>query len=120
MARRTNLAALAVAAVTFLWTGQTFGGECIDGQYCNEPCPAENSCIDKSDCAPGQTCEPDCLPSQCWCDQATGEWACTDDCAGLCVGEPIPTVSEWGVIVITLLFLTAGSLLFMRRRRLAA
>ena len=34
--------------------------------------------------------------------------------------EPIPTVSEWGLIVLTLLLLTAGTVVLGRRRRAAA
>jgi hypothetical protein len=29
--------------------------------------------------------------------------------------DPVPTISEWGVAVMTLLLLTAGTLVFMRR-----
>ena len=32
--------------------------------------------------------------------------------------EPIPTVSEWGLIVMTLLLLVAGTIIFARRRKL--
>ncbi len=43
--------------------------------------------------------------------------SCEMDC-GPC--EPaIPTVSEWGLIVMTLLALTAGTIVFGRRRRAA-
>ncbi|MBU0718755.1 MAG: hypothetical protein KJ749_10940, partial [Planctomycetes bacterium] len=31
-------------------------------------------------------------------------------------GEPIPAVSGWGLIATTLLFLTAGTLVYARRR----
>ncbi|MCK4343101.1 MAG: IPTL-CTERM sorting domain-containing protein [Phycisphaerae bacterium] len=34
--------------------------------------------------------------------------------------ESIPTVSEWGLIVMTLLLLTAGTVVFGRQRRPAA
>lgn len=34
--------------------------------------------------------------------------------------QPIPTVSEWGVIAMTLLVLTAGTLVFMRRHAVRA
>ena len=37
-----------------------------------------------------------------------------------CTGEAIPTVSEWGLIVLTLLGMTAGTVMFGRRRRPAA
>jgi len=41
--------------------------------------------------------------------------SCEMDC-GPC--QPaIPTVSEWGLIVMTLLALTAGTIVFARRRR---
>lgn len=32
-------------------------------------------------------------------------------------GDPIPTVSEWGLVALTLLLLTAGTLVFVRRLR---
>ena len=42
------------------------------------------------------------------------------DLAFVITGDPflIPTVSEWGLIVMTVLFLTAGTIVFGRRRRL--
>jgi hypothetical protein len=39
--------------------------------------------------------------------------------ATLVGGDVIPTVSEWGLIIITLLLLTAGSIVFGRRRPMA-
>ena len=47
------------------------------------------------------------------------------DLAFVITGEPpapppIPTVSEWGLIIMTLLLLTAGTVVFARRRRPAA
>jgi hypothetical protein len=36
------------------------------------------------------------------------------------VMEPIPAVSQWGLVVLTLLTLTAGTLVFSRRRIAAA
>ncbi len=41
--------------------------------------------------------------------------SCEMDC-GPCLA-PVPTVSEWGLIVMTLLALTAGTIVFARRRR---
>ncbi len=67
-------------------------GSCNFGETC-ESCP--------EDC----TCEEDCP-----CEE--GE-ACVD---GECVNI-IPTVSEWALIVMTLLALTAGTIVFARRRR---
>ena len=43
---------------------------------------------------------------------------CSDDCK-VAVGFPIPAASEWGMIVITLLLLTAITVVFGRRRRAA-
>ena len=37
-----------------------------------------------------------------------------------CIETPIPTVSEWGMVAMTLLVLTAGTLVFMRRRPVQA
>ena len=42
-----------------------------------------------------------------------------DGCNAKCQIEiPIPTVSEWGLIVMVLLLLTVGSIIFSRRRQL--
>lgn len=42
---------------------------------------------------------------------------CPDDCAGGCEeGVCIPTISEWGMVVMGLLLLTAGTLVWHRRR----
>jgi hypothetical protein len=35
-------------------------------------------------------------------------------------GEAVPTVSEWGMVVMALLFLTAGTLVFLRRQAVQA
>jgi hypothetical protein len=45
---------------------------------------------------------------------ATAAWAWE------CCSPTIPTVSEWGLIVLTLLLLTAGGIVIARRRRSAA
>lgn len=42
-----------------------------------------------------------------------------DDGINDCLGPPIPTVSEWGVIVLTVLVLTVGTIVFGRPRRRA-
>ena len=57
------------------------------GGACDSPNPA--GCTADSECADGQLCtvDPDqCLPSSCFCDEASGVWACTEDCGGgVCV-----------------------------------
>jgi hypothetical protein len=83
--------------------------------------PGENSCNCPQDCgAPpshevaGSTCA-DGLDND--CDKATD---CVDaDCATdatACPSGQIPAVSEWGLVVLALLTLTAGTLVVMRRR----
>ena len=46
------------------------------------------------------------------CEAGEDSETCPADCA-----DAIPTVSEWGLIVMTLLLLTAGTIVFGRRRR---
>ncbi len=65
-----------------------------------------------------------CEGPVCGDNVAEGGEACdgTDDdaCPGECQADctcPIPTVSEWGLIVMVLLALTAGTIVFARRRR---
>ena len=49
--------------------------------------------------------------------------ACNDGIIGgaveLIVADPVPAVSEWGMVAMTLLVLTAGSLVLARRRRVS-
>lgn len=40
-------------------------------------------------------------------------------CASNPCGTPVPTVSEWSLIIMTVLAFTAGTILFSRRRRAA-
>ena len=62
------------------------------------------------------------------CDDAGGEpsewsYVCQGDDDGNGIddaceaGPPIPTVSEWGLVAMTLVVLTAGTLVFMRHRQ---
>ncbi len=55
------------------------------------------------------------------CD-GTDDAACPGDCLSDCTCGPagIPTVSEWGLMVMTLLALTAGTIVFGRRCRSVA
>jgi len=45
------------------------------------------------------------------------ELAVPIECAAVGGPAPIPTVSEWGLIIMTLLALTAGTIVFARRRK---
>ena len=53
--------------------------------------------------------------------KTSGGGRCDEQCYGMTPpGQGIPTVSEWGLIVMTLLLLTAGTVVLGRRRRAAA
>ncbi len=74
--------------------------------------PFEHGCACGFDCGP---CEPICGDGA--CSESENECNCPSDCGTECVVSPVPTVSEWGLIVMTLLLLTAGTIVFGRRRR---
>jgi hypothetical protein len=92
--------------------------ECEPGQFCDEDLNACVECTIDADCDDGEFCNgaefcvsnactsgPDaCLPGQ-TCDEGTDE----------CLGQGIPTVSQWGMLAMALLVLTAGTLVLMRR-----
>ncbi len=71
---------------------------CDDGVFCNgvETCNPQASCIEGA--AP---CDPDSET----CDEAKHE----------CVPIAIPTVGEWGLVMLTLLLLTFAKLAFGRK-----
>ncbi len=82
----------------------TIDCQCDDGEFCNgdETCDT-GSCIagtpadDGTPCGDGNECH-----------------------GGVCLPPDIPTVSEWGLIVMTLLLLTSGTLVVRHRRSVAA
>lgn len=59
---------------------------------CSAPNPAEGSCTTNANCKDGETCQQSaltvCIPSQCSCDAATGEWGCSKDCGNQRCGAP--------------------------------
>ncbi|MCH8964389.1 MAG: hypothetical protein IIB58_05475, partial [Planctomycetes bacterium] len=67
-------------------------GFCDNEAACTSPCPAFGACQTDSDCGPGGTCLPGCIPSQCTCD-ANNNWICTDDCNGQCAA--VPNQNHW-------------------------
>ncbi len=72
--------------------------ECDDGLFCSgtETCD-QNTCVEGTDpCQQNETCDED-----------------NDQCI---TGE-IPTLTEWGAVLMTLLLLTAGTIVFARRRQ---
>jgi len=75
---------------------------CGDGLYCN----GNETCTEPAGCTPGT---PPCNPSTEICDEAT------DTCAP----AAIPTVSEWGLAIMSLLLLVGLKMYFGRREALA-
>ncbi len=49
-------------------------------------------------------------------DGSHGAWDESDDRFDVSKGDTLPTVSEWGMMVMTLLTLTAGSMVFRQHR----
>ena len=88
--------------------GGTFQGTCA---ICNAH--VAGAC-----CLPDQTCQDGLTPSECDAQKGTHQGGCTE-----CTGEPgecptpIPTVSEWGVVVMSLLVLGCGTIILGQRRR---
>ena len=64
-------------------------------------------------CDDGNTDDGDGCSATCTVEAG---WECTGE-PSVCVPASIPTVSEWGLIVMSLLVLTAGTLVYTRRRR---
>ncbi len=86
---RVWLSVLAGLYVTLLVAPAPASGDCVGGEACEQPCPAENSCYTDAECRPGMVCQPwgpnmPCRPSACACDPTEGLWKCTADCAGQC------------------------------------
>lgn len=74
-------------------------------------------------CLPNETCEDGMALAECAAQNGTDWGGCT-----VCTGEPgecsapapIPAVSEWGVIVLTLLILVGGTIIVGQRGRVGA
>jgi hypothetical protein len=94
--------------------------------YCSTPCPSQ-TCYDNDDCEPGFSCVPygtipgmGCTPGSCNCDDE-GIWWCTGDCAPICVADTmlVPAASPWGVALLALLVLSAGTGLILAHRKVS-
>ena len=96
---------------------------------CDDPVPpgCEGMCMDCVDLCPLSPIK--CAPGICGCDRldegdadGDGVLDCVDECPGVndaifapgCQGA-IPTVSEWGLVILALLLLVAGKVYFGRR-----
>jgi len=104
---------------TGVCTDAVVQGECVGDQriwnedmLCDDLDPLctehTGACCD-SDAFGG--CTDDTISSQCVCP--TCEWSKGSDCTELeCNVTPIPTVGEWGLVVLTLLLLTVAKVAF--------
>jgi len=97
----------------------TLNVTCVSGCG-NGTCDAgENPCNCAADCGiqqlPESTCDDD-IDNDC-----DGLADCDDtDCASEPICLFVPTVSQWGLLVLTILLITAGTIVFARRRSAAA
>ena len=100
-------------AICCLFTGGTPQGA---GSTCDSnPCLSNGAC-----CDPAQgLCVNDVASGDC---EIPLEFHAGQDCLDVaCILiPPVPTVSEWSLIIMTVLAFTAGTILFGRRRRAAA
>jgi cysteine-rich repeat protein len=71
-------------------------------------------CEETEACDDGNPDDGDGCSSTCIIEDG---WDCTGE-PSVCMPSGIPTVSEWGMVVMTLLVLTAGTLVLAGRRRL--
>lgn len=72
-------------------------------------------------CSPGDACGCQEAVTKLECVGLQGSFFQGEICADVCVdGICIPTMSEWGLVAMTLLVLTAGTIVLMRRRAVAA
>ena len=65
-------------------TSCCYGNVCLtDGTGCGDA--PETGCFEHEECGDGEACVPretfECVPSTCTCDEATGTWGCSGDCA---------------------------------------
>jgi len=81
-----------------------------DHTTCPGDCPGGACCLSNNGCVPDVT--------QDGCVKLGGRYMGdgSTECIHTPEGECIPTVSEWGVAVMTMLLLTVGTLVVMRRR----
>jgi hypothetical protein len=99
--------------------GECTGDQLIwtEGMSCDDidpPCTEHTgACCDHD---PFGGCTDDAIRTQCVCP--TCEWSKGGVCAELeCIVTPIPTVGEWGLVILNLLLLIAAKLAFGTRAR---
>jgi hypothetical protein len=101
-------------------TDDVFFGEC---QGAHLTWTKDTPCADvECDARPGACCDHDTFGgcaitthNECNCEKC--KWTKLATCADVeCPHNPIPTVSQWGLVVLTLLLLTGAKVYFGRRR----
>ena len=86
----------------------TSGDVCRVGICTGTPIPGCGACIDDADCDDGDACTLD----------ACAEGVCqhviinSDECQGASQDRAIPTISEWGLVIMALLALVVGTIMF--------
>ena len=103
---------------------QVFGFSSYVGNFQLDVSDDGTPCQDPPMCAPptGACCVyPECVDTNTWeeCDAIEGGiWYAGEDCATFECPEPsdVPTLSEWGMIIFTLLLLSVGTVAVIRRR----
>ena len=86
----------------------TSGDVCTAGICTGTPIPGCGACIDDADCDDGDACTLD----------ACAEGVCqhviinSDECQGASQDRAIPTISEWGLVIMALLALVVGTIMF--------
>ncbi len=113
------------ADLTCVETTEECCGLLADGGFWIAGTCASADCIPTGNCCVEGECMEDVTEAV--CNSAGGEYQGngTECVPSACAGgghdhDPIPTVSEWGLVVMTLLVLTAGTVVIGRRRRAAA
>ena len=95
---------------------QACGNDITEGE---EECDGSDNiaCVDacRSDCTCPSSCGNNVREGNEECDGSDDE-ACPGRCGPDCLCPGIPTLSEWGMLVMTLLLLAAGTVVFVRRR----
>jgi len=93
------------------------GNPAAPAPQCDAYCPPGQACVDTGgDCSCVPTAGPCGVmagPPQCWGDCPPSMPVCVDN-AGVCTCV-VPTLSEWGIIGMSIVMF--GSLLYLRRRQ---
>jgi hypothetical protein len=76
----------------------------------------DGSCTTGACCRPNNVCTLDTTSDECAKFGGRFEGYGSTTCAHNAAGDCIPTVTEWGLVVMAMLVLTAGTVVVMRRR----